>query len=120
MVSGFSGKKVLVVDDEARMVEFIAMNLELEGFRVIRAANGSEALEKASKEHPDLVLLDIMMPEMDGYEVARNFVLILPQVAFLLLCLLLKPKWMIKSRDSKLGQMITLRSLRNHENFSHM
>jgi two-component system KDP operon response regulator KdpE len=68
MVSGFSGKTVLVVDDESRMVEFIAMNLELEGFRVVRAANGSEALEKASKEHPDLVLLDIMMPEMDGFE----------------------------------------------------
>jgi two-component system KDP operon response regulator KdpE len=68
MVSGFSGKTVLVVDDESRMVEFIAMNLELEGFRVVRAANGSEALEKASREHPDLVLLDIMMPEMDGFE----------------------------------------------------
>jgi two-component system KDP operon response regulator KdpE len=68
MVSGFSGKTVLVVDDEARMVEFIAMNLELEGFRVVRAANGSEALEKVSKEHPDLVLLDIMMPEVDGFE----------------------------------------------------
>jgi two-component system KDP operon response regulator KdpE len=68
MVSGFSGKTVLVVDDESRMVEFIAMNLELEGFRVVRAANGSEALEKASKEHPDLVMLDIMMPEMDGFE----------------------------------------------------
>lgn len=68
MVSGFSGKTVLVVDDEPRMVEFIAMNLELEGFRVVRAANGSEALEKASKDHPDLVLLDIMMPEMDGFQ----------------------------------------------------
>ena len=68
MGSGFSGKTVLVVDDESRMVEFIAMNLELEGFRVVRAANSSEALEKASKEHPDLVLLDIMMPEMDGFE----------------------------------------------------
>ncbi len=68
MVSAFSGKTVLVVDDESRMVEFIAMNLELEGFRVVRAANGLEALEKASRERPDLVLLDIMMPEMDGFE----------------------------------------------------
>ena len=72
MQSGFSGKTVLVVDDESRMVEFIAMNLELEGFRVVRAANGSEALEKASKEHPDLVLLDIMMPEMDGFETLQG------------------------------------------------
>ena len=68
MVSSISGKTVLVVDDESRMVEFIAMNLELEGIRVVRAANGSEALEKASREHPDLVVLDIMMPEMDGFE----------------------------------------------------
>jgi two-component system, OmpR family, KDP operon response regulator KdpE len=72
MSSGFSGKTVLVVDDESRMVEFIAMNLELEGFRVVRAANGSEALEKASKEHPDLILLDIMMPEMDGFETLQG------------------------------------------------
>ena len=72
MGSGFSGKTVLVVDDESRMVEFIAMNLELEGFRVVRAANGSEALEKVSSEHPDLVLLDIMMPEMDGFETWRD------------------------------------------------
>jgi two-component system KDP operon response regulator KdpE len=72
MGSGFSGKTVLVVDDESRMVEFIAMNLELEGFRVVRAANGSEALEKTSKEHPDLVLLDIMMPEMDGFETLQG------------------------------------------------
>jgi len=72
MQSGFSGKTVLVVDDESRMVEFIAMNLELEGFRVVRAANGSEALEKASKEHPDLVQLDIMMPEMDGFETLQG------------------------------------------------
>jgi len=72
MGSGFSGKTVLVVDDESRMVEFIAMNLELEGFRVVRAANGSEALEKATREHPDLVLLDIMMPDMDGFETLQG------------------------------------------------
>jgi two-component system KDP operon response regulator KdpE len=50
------------------MVEFIAMNLELEGLRVIKAANGYEALEKAVKDMPDLVVLDIMMPDMDGFE----------------------------------------------------
>ncbi len=63
-----SGKTVLVVDDEPHVVEFIAMNLELEGFRVVRAANGYEALEKAAKEMPDLVVLDIMMPDIDGFE----------------------------------------------------
>jgi DNA-binding response OmpR family regulator len=63
-----SCKTVLVVDDEPHMVEFIAMNLELEGLRVVKAANGYEALEKAVKDMPDLVVLDIMMPDMDGFE----------------------------------------------------
>lgn len=67
-VTTVSGKTVLVVDDEPHVVEFIAMNLELEGFRVVRAANGYEALEKAAKEMPDLVVLDIMMPDIDGFE----------------------------------------------------
>jgi two-component system KDP operon response regulator KdpE len=66
------GKTVLVVDDEPRMVEFITMNLELEGFRVVGAPNGHEALEKASREMPDLVILDIMMPHMDGFETLEN------------------------------------------------
>jgi DNA-binding response OmpR family regulator len=63
-----SCKTVLVVDDEPRMVEFITMNLELEGLRVVKAVNGYEALEKATRDMPDLVLLDIMMPDMDGFE----------------------------------------------------
>ena len=67
-VTTVSGKTVLVVDDEPHVVEFIAMNLELEGFRVVRAANGYEALEKAAREMPDLVVLDIMMPDLDGFE----------------------------------------------------
>ena len=68
LVTTVSGKTVLVVDDEPHVVEFIAMNLELEGFRVVRAANGYEALEKAAREMPDLVVLDIMMPDIDGFE----------------------------------------------------
>jgi DNA-binding response OmpR family regulator len=63
-----SCKTVLVVDDEPRMVEFITMNLELEGLRVVKAVSGYEALEKAARDMPDLVLLDIMMPDMDGFE----------------------------------------------------
>ncbi len=59
---------VLVVDDEPRMVRFISMNLELEGFRVLEASNGHKAIEIVARESPDLVVLDIMMPEMDGYE----------------------------------------------------
>ncbi|OGO07444.1 MAG: DNA-binding response regulator [Chloroflexi bacterium RBG_13_60_13] len=66
------GKTILVVDDEPRMVEFITMNLELEGFRVVGAADGYEALEKAAKDMPDLVILDIMMPNMDGFETLES------------------------------------------------
>jgi two-component system KDP operon response regulator KdpE len=59
---------ILVVDDEPRMTRFIRMNLELEGYRVIEAHNGSEALDKVRTNLPDLVILDVMMPEMDGFE----------------------------------------------------
>jgi len=61
-------KLILVVDDEPRMVRFVRMNLELEGYRVSTASNGMEALNKVREEIPDLVLLDVMMPELDGYE----------------------------------------------------
>ena len=61
-------KLVLVVDDEPRMVRFVRMNLELEGFQVAEASNGIEALEKVRDDLPNLVLLDVMMPEMDGFE----------------------------------------------------
>lgn len=59
---------ILVVDDEPRMTRFIRMNLELEGYQVIEAHNGLEALEKARTNLPDLVVLDVMMPELDGFE----------------------------------------------------
>jgi DNA-binding response OmpR family regulator len=59
---------VLVVDDEPRMTRFIRMNLELEGYRVTEAHNGLEALDKARTDLPDLVILDVMMPELDGFE----------------------------------------------------
>ncbi len=63
-----SEKVILVVDDESRMVRFVRMNLELEGYQVVEAGTGMEALEKVRDELPDLVLLDVMMPEMDGFE----------------------------------------------------
>ncbi|HVM09749.1 MAG TPA: response regulator [Acidimicrobiales bacterium] len=59
---------VLVVDDEADIRELIRLNLELDGHEVIGAANGLEGLEYAVGEHPDVVVLDVMMPEMDGWE----------------------------------------------------
>ena len=64
--------KILVVDDEPRMVQMIGMNLKLEGYEVISAPDGYQALEKVTKEMPDLVLLDIMMPEMDGFETLKR------------------------------------------------
>jgi two-component system KDP operon response regulator KdpE len=67
-----SEKLILVVDDESRIVRFVRMNLELEGYQVAAAATGMEALEKVRDDIPDLVLLDVMMPEMDGYEVCRR------------------------------------------------
>lgn len=63
---------VLVVDDEQRIVNFVRMNLELEGCRVISASNGREALERVRDHLPDIMLLDIMMPGMDGFEVLRR------------------------------------------------
>ncbi len=67
MVSA-EGKLILIVDDEPRMIKFIRLNLDLEGYRVIEASNGLAALEKVRTELPDLVLLDVMMPEMNGFE----------------------------------------------------
>jgi DNA-binding response OmpR family regulator len=65
------GKLILVVDDEPRMIGFIRMNLELEGHRVIEAHNGLEALEQIRTKLPDVVLLDVMMPDLDGFETLR-------------------------------------------------
>ena len=62
---------VLVVDDEPRLVDVVRMNLELEGYRVLEASNGPDALERLKEDLPDLVILDVMMPEMDGFETLR-------------------------------------------------
>lgn len=64
-------RRILVVDDEERMVRFIRLNLEHDGFRVIEAFNGTQAINKVRSNLPDLVLLDIMMPDIDGFEVLR-------------------------------------------------
>jgi DNA-binding response OmpR family regulator len=67
----YRDRKILVVDDEERMVRFIRLNLEHDGFQVIEAFNGNQAINKARSNLPDLVLLDVMMPDLDGFEVLR-------------------------------------------------
>jgi len=65
-------EKILIIDDEDNTVNLTAMLLERKGFEVIKAYSPDEGLKKAYRYQPDLVLLDIMMPEMDGYEVCRR------------------------------------------------
>ena len=64
--------KILVVDDEDYIVELVRFNLEKEGYLVITASNGEEALNLVANERPDLILLDIMLPNIDGLEVCRT------------------------------------------------
>jgi len=66
MVEKDNTPRILLVDDEEDILEFVSYNLQREGFRVFSARNGLEAIEMAGKVKPDLVILDVMMPEMDG------------------------------------------------------
>ena len=72
MNSSITKYKILVVDDEKRMVRFIQLNLEQDGFQVVTAYNGEEALDQVRTQLPDLVLLDIMMPDIDGFQVLEK------------------------------------------------
>lgn len=65
-------KTIMVVDDEKRLVSLVESYLSQEGYRVVSAYNGKEALTVAHREKPDLIVLDVMMPEMDGYEFMRK------------------------------------------------
>ena len=65
-------RKILVVDDEKPIVDILKYNLEKEGFEVLTADNGVSALECALSQNPDLILLDIMLPKMDGFDVCRK------------------------------------------------
>lgn len=65
------GKKILVVEDNPQMRNIVSIRLEINGYSVITAENGEEALEKAKKENPDLMILDLMLPKINGFEVSR-------------------------------------------------
>ena len=72
MPEEFERRKILVVDDEERMVRFIRMNLEHDGFLVSEAFNGKQAISKMRDVNPDIILLDVMMPDVDGFDVLET------------------------------------------------
>ena len=59
--------KILVADDDPIIIQLLRVNLEMEGYDVVTAGDGQDAVEKATKEDPDLIILDVMMPRMDGW-----------------------------------------------------
>jgi len=67
-----AGKRVLVVDDDVKTVELVRLYLNRDGYRVLTAYNGIEALRLARESHPDLIVLDLMLPGMDGLDVCRT------------------------------------------------
>ena len=62
-------KRILIVDDEVQLVEMVKMRLEAAGYEVISAYDGQEGFDKAKRDKPDLIILDLMLPKMDGYKV---------------------------------------------------
>jgi two-component system alkaline phosphatase synthesis response regulator PhoP len=71
-VDGMAKGRILVVDDEIYIVHILDFSLGMEGYEVITALDGEQALEKARTEKPDLIVLDIMMPKLDGYETCKR------------------------------------------------
>jgi len=67
-----TGKKILVVDDEKKLADLLKAYLEHEGYRVLQASDGVQALAKFESEKPDLVVLDVMMPRIDGLETCQR------------------------------------------------
>ncbi|MBC7286757.1 MAG: response regulator, partial [Armatimonadetes bacterium] len=65
-------KKILVVDDQKHIVRLVQITLEKAGYDVVTAYDGVEALEKVEQENPDMIVLDVMMPRMDGFEVLQR------------------------------------------------
>src|SRR5690348_3190792 len=64
-------RTVLVVDDDPVIVKLLQVNFEMEGYEVLTAGDGEEGLDRAQRERPDVIILDVMMPKLDGLEVAR-------------------------------------------------
>ena len=82
-----SGYKILVIDDEPDILEFLGYNLRKEGFQVFVANNGKSGIELAKDIHPHLIILDVMMPEMDGIETCEH-IRSLPEIKHTLIAFL--------------------------------
>lgn len=67
-----AGEKILIIDDELHIIELIKYNLEMNGYKVIHALNGNDGLNMAVERKPDLILLDVMLPGMDGFDVCKE------------------------------------------------
>ena len=65
-------EKILIVDDDLDTLRLVGLMLQRQGYQISAATNGQQGLDKAFEEDPDLILLDVMMPDMDGYEVTRR------------------------------------------------
>src|SRR6266540_5454870 len=68
----FMSEKILIIDDDLDTLRLVGLMLQRQGYQISAATNGQQGLEKAFEEDPDLILLDVMMPDMDGYEVTRR------------------------------------------------
>jgi two-component system KDP operon response regulator KdpE len=80
--------KILAIDDNPKLIEMLQLCLEREGYKVVAAYSGSEGLRKFQDSHPNLVILDIMMPDMDGWEICRSLREMSPHVPILILTVL--------------------------------
>jgi CheY-like chemotaxis protein len=65
-------KRILICDDDPAILRVLEVNLQIEGYDVLSGQNGEEAVEVATREHPDLIILDIMMPRLDGYQACER------------------------------------------------
>jgi DNA-binding response OmpR family regulator len=71
MMSAATGSKILVVEDDSNLLDTLQYNLRQEGYEVVTAVDGAEALDIARREKPNLIVLDIMLPRLSGFEVCR-------------------------------------------------
>lgn len=92
-------RRVLIVDDEPGLRELVRINLEHDGFETVQAENGVQGLDKVHEHHPDLVILDVMMPEMDGWETCRR-IREFSQVPILMLTARVQSKDIVTGLDS--------------------